>query len=316
MSLALDYLESRALGRPRLHFRPEWIALGLLVLVDVVWSFAAGFHFRFGVTDVSVPLVALAIALGLRALDRYEIAALIGEYLALTLFAVIALAVLTYLCCAVGLPRVDDALLRADHALGFDWLYWFNWLQTHHALKAVLAWSYASMPYQALYFGVLFGMMNKSARLREMFWIVMIGAVVTSIGSVAMPALGPFKIYGLERSGDFVAVMEQLRHRDHLDFAIATLTGVVSFPSFHTMMALTYIYCFRGTGWIGHGTGLINVVMLAGVPFFGGHYLVDMLAGAVVAAVVIAVARRIVAGVEMASPVAAPDRLAAPRPAG
>jgi membrane-associated phospholipid phosphatase len=45
-------------------------------------------------------------------------------------------------------------------------------------------------------------------------------------------------------------------------------------------MALAYIWAFRGTGIIGWGIAALNLVMLASVPFFGGHYLMDMIAGA------------------------------------
>jgi len=54
----------------------------------------------------------------------------------------------------------------------------------------------------------------------------------------------------------------------------------VSFPSFHTTMALVYIYGFRRAGVIGWLVGALNALMLVAIPFFGGHYLVDMIAGA------------------------------------
>jgi membrane-associated phospholipid phosphatase len=66
------------------------------------------------------------------------------------------------------------------------------------------------------------------------------------------------------------------------------MTGVICFPSFHTTMALASIYAFRRTGIIGICVAGINSAMLFAIPFVGGHYLVDMIAGAGVALVSIA----------------------------
>ena len=57
---------------------------------------------------------------------------------------------------------------------------------------------------------------------------------------------------------------------------------MVSFPSFHTTMALILIWAFRGTSLIGWLITGLNLAMLCAVPYFGGHYLVDMIAGAAV----------------------------------
>ena len=37
---------------------------------------------------------------------------------------------------------------------------------------------------------------------------------------------------------------------------------------------------FRGTGPAGWAMAGLNLVMLFAIPFFGGHYLMDMIAGA------------------------------------
>jgi len=65
----------------------------------------------------------------------------------------------------------------------------------------------------------------------------------------------------------------------------------VTFPSFHTAMALTYIWGFRNTGPIGWGATLLNIVMLCAIPWIGGHYLVDMIAGAAVMLVSLAIVK-------------------------
>jgi membrane-associated phospholipid phosphatase len=67
-----------------------------------------------------------------------------------------------------------------------------------------------------------------------------------------------------------------------MEFTLSKMTGVICFPSFHTVMALGYAYSLRRTGIIGHTVGVANIVMLLGVPFIGGHYVIDMIAGAAI----------------------------------
>jgi membrane-associated phospholipid phosphatase len=71
---------------------------------------------------------------------------------------------------------------------------------------------------------------------------------------------------------------------------------VICFPSLHTAMALAYPYGLRRTGPIFAVFVVLNFLMLFTIPFFGGHYLVDMLAGAGVMLVSLAVARYSVFG--------------------
>jgi membrane-associated phospholipid phosphatase len=81
-----------------------------------------------------------------------------------------------------------------------------------------------------------------------------------------------------------------LSHRD-LVFTPASLAGVVCFPSLHTVMALACPYGLRRTGPIFYIFAGLNVLMLLTIPFFGGHYLVDMIAGVGVMLVSLALTR-------------------------
>lgn len=55
-----------------------------------------------------------------------------------------------------------------------------------------------------------------------------------------------------------------------------------------TTLALAFIYAFRRTGPIGAAIIAVNSLMLLGTAFIGGHYLIDMIAGAAIALACIA----------------------------
>jgi membrane-associated phospholipid phosphatase len=62
-------------------------------------------------------------------------------------------------------------------------------------------------------------------------------------------------------------------------------------PSYHTVMALLIAYAFRRTGVVGYVIAALNAAMLLSIPSIGGHYLVDVLAGGVLAFAAITVWR-------------------------
>ena len=69
------------------------------------------------------------------------------------------------------------------------------------------------------------------------------------------------------------------------------MEGIVTMPSYHTVMAVLLTYAFRRTGLVGYGIATLNLVMLLSIPPIGGHYLVDVLAGGALALGAIAVQR-------------------------
>jgi membrane-associated phospholipid phosphatase len=134
---------------------------------------------------------------------------------------------------------------------------------------------------QGLYFGLLMALMERRQDLRQMFWLVFVTGLFTSAGALLLPALGPFHYFHVNSADSFIPEMERLKS-GNLNFALSRMTGVVSFPSFHTSMALAYIWGFRRTGAIGWAVAALNLAMLCAIPWFGGHYLIDMIAGAAV----------------------------------
>jgi hypothetical protein len=270
---------SRGNALLRWDFVPEWSAIAGLALVDAVW--AAHIHLTFTATpaDFLVPGLTLALMAGAR-LFAFRRASLTAEYFALFIAASIAVCALSYLCLASSTGLADQHLAAMDRLLGFDWLAGYRFVQAHPALSALLGLAYGSLVYQGLYLCLLLGLMDQKQRLREMFWLFLLTALLACAGTLCLPALGPSKYFNIETTTGFVPVMQHLLSGRDMSFALGGMTGVVSFPSFHTSMALAYAWAFRKCGIIGVGMAALNIIMLCAVPFFGGHYLVDMIAGA------------------------------------
>jgi hypothetical protein len=272
------------------EFPLEWLGVLAIGFIDAVWAARTGFAVSIGWFDLLAMLGILAAAILLRA-RRSARAATIAEYFVLTIVSASAFAILSYLCMALSLPLIDHDLMRFDRALGFDWLYWFNQLQRHPVLLREMYFAYASMPYQGIYFIVLFGMLRDRARLCEMFWIVFVASALTTLVCTFVPALGTFDSFHLGDLGGYLSDIHRLREGGNRHFDWEHLTGIITFPSFHTSMALIYIYAFRRMGWVSVLMTLLNLAMLPAIPFIGGHYLADMLGGVLVAVIAIAIVR-------------------------
>lgn len=269
------------LERLKFEFGPEWLALALIAVADAFWARAIGFHLIVTWHDLKMPAAVLALTLTLRFFS-FPRAALASELLSLWLVMAGVFQMLSYLCMASSGPLVNSTLLSLDQRMGFDWLAGFHLVLAHPKVLWLFNQLYGSFTWQTLYFCVLMGLMNRAGRMRELIWVIFLCTIITDLGAMFFPALGPFYVFGLTHNGGFLPDMEHLISRRDLNFALAQMTGVISFPSFHTIMALAFVYGFRRLGLISWLVTLANVVMLVSVPFIGGHYLTDMLGGAAV----------------------------------
>lgn len=270
----------------RSDFFPEWFGLGAIAAIDAIWAAHIGFHLVVTLRDGLLLGGALGVTVVIRIFTRRTAfgakAGMMAEFFSLTAAATLVFGVLSYLCVASSGPLVDGALLAADRVLGFDWQAGFLIVRAHPILEEVLRFAYDSLVYQGLYFCVLMALMDRKRTLRDMFWVVFVSGLLTSAGTLLFPALGPYKIFAYIPKDSFVPEIEHLKSGHDLTFALARMTGVVSFPSFHTAMALAYAWGFRRCGAISWMMLGLNALMLSAIPWFGGHYLVDMLAGAAV----------------------------------
>lgn len=67
-------------------------------------------------------------------------------------------------------------------------------------------------------------------------------------------------------------------------FLIEHPEGLVTFPSFHTALAVIFAYSMRGIRYIALPVYALNAMLILATLPQGGHYLVDVVAGLAVAA--------------------------------
>jgi membrane-associated phospholipid phosphatase len=117
-------------------------------------------------------------------------------------------------------------------------------------------------------------------------------AVVCAFLSALVPAIGAFAYYGVPPdvlarlppgAGRFhLLIFEEYRSGALDTVDLRQLEGVVTFPSFHAAMALMTAHAVRDMRWLFRLLSVWSGVILISTIPIGGHYAVDLLAGAVV----------------------------------
>jgi membrane-associated phospholipid phosphatase len=280
-----------------------------------------------GLTGMSVPFELLAAMLGFPAffLGLHLLYGFFRPVIRLSLLAG-SLALLLAAACGASLiahvgmrfrfPLQDRALAAADRFLGID---------TPGLALAFAGFPQYSEPLARLYdttvpavflAAIGLSLYGKAQRVWELVLGYSAGLFICCTVSVFLPATANFVHAGLSAhelaglpSGSGVFHMKAVHYfRDGQAMLVdaGKFAGVVTFPSFHTMMALIVAYACRGCGplsplaWLWAGLIIVSTIPI------GGHYVIDLIAGAALW-IVIVLGVRFWRDRQMRRPIASPD---------
>lgn len=257
-----------------------------------------GAHFLIFSGLVGV-LVGLQAFYGLYRRERL-IADLFGT-LAVNACALVMIGILALAALAVNAPLVDDALIRADAAMGLDARAVVEAVARRPVLHAPLSFAYTASVALILLAPLALVVLGRAAAAWRLCAAVALSGLACALLSIPFPAVGAFS--GLHLPQAVVARLPTGAGLYHLPAfeayrsGLATrldvfgLSGVVTFPSFHAAFACATAHALmplrRARGAVLCWTGLV----LVSTVVIGGHYFVDLLAGAAVAAGAVLAAR-------------------------
>ncbi len=203
--------------------------------------------------------------------------------------------VFSYVMLAAAGPERAPVLSRIDQALGFDWKAYTDTLSASPRLLAAMEECYGSIAWQDFLIPTCLLLWGRLGWLRVFMNGFALGATATVLIAFLVPAIDARALYTLDLSdarhlvSGFRLTDDYLQVRDGrlvlLD--MDRLTGIVSFPSFHTYLALLFLvgsWPLRKLWWC---LLPVNVLLIASTPKFGFHYLVDVVGGFAVAALVL-----------------------------
>jgi hypothetical protein len=288
-SLTPAVMPARHLGPVAIFQWPlAWAMICLLLAVDCVWASQVGLTIGGG--EIDAAWIGASLALSIAYHRRNRGIANMAEALALWSAFTATVCVLSYLAASCAFPLQDVMMERLDREIGFDWSAWHNAVLNRPILSFLLFGAYASLLPQTLLSIIYFPATGRSARIGELLLLAGATAAATMLISGIWPMLGPFAAHG-GWNVVYLRDLLALRAGGPWHFELSAMEGIVTMPSYHTVMAVLLTYAFRRTGLVGYGIATLNLLMLLSIPPIGGHYLVDLLAGLALALGTIAVQR-------------------------
>lgn len=224
----------------------------------------------------------------------------------LGIFGLLSVFALTILS-ATNFPLADETLIRADAALGFSWMGMMRSLGDEPNLMGGLAWAYNSLQWQAISVIIILMILNKQNEL----WIFIngwvLGLTITGFLFPFFPAVAAINYYGLTaypgvHSADFIDWMQGVRNGTIRVVDVASIRGIVTFPSFHATTAVLFAWGFWRVPIARWLFLALNGIMLVATIVIGGHYLVDILGGIAIAVLSLVISSFIVRNRSVAKP--------------
>ena len=278
-------------GKDRGYLLSAWALTLVLAGVDLIWAERIGLAFVGWIRVYCILIFLLAVGFIYGYSGRSHRLSDANNYAALWVAFSAAGAIFTYLAATFAMPLRDAQFIAIDSWMGFHWLAWFGFIEAHRLIQFPLFIAYFTFLPQIIGSILYFAHTRQTSRNAEMLWISMLALIVTTIISAFLPAVGPYVHFFGHQTADIVVLMS-LRAGGAHTFPIDRMQGIITFPSFHTTIAIIFIYVHRPPSRSFVPVAILNGLMLMGIPSEGHHYLVDMISGAAVAAVCIAAVRR------------------------
>jgi PAP2 superfamily len=257
--------------------RWEWGLIASVFLADQILALYQGTRF----CDYSTPLIILGVAFLLllyawiRQIEKFIE---IGEYVLLWVCFVLVNAISAYVVAGWRLPLRDAELAGIDAAIGFNRTALLRMLMASRWLRDILPFAYSSLFLQTILSTVYFALDGFSDRNRDLFRMGAIACIATNLISGIVPAIGPHPPLA-----PFQQALIDVRNGGWRLVSIGQMQGIVTFPSFHTTLAVLFVYAHRPPCRTFLPILALNLLMLIAIPFWGHHYFIDAVAGAALA---------------------------------
>jgi hypothetical protein len=287
-----------------------WITIGAVAMAVAGFSLLGPFELDVGSFLIPGGVTALLAAGGwfYRSVRRDpRLGAILTSTAHIIGFAAVG-APLSYIAATAGFPLQDAALEAIDRTIGVDWAQLMTFVSRHPGLQLVLSFAYASFALQTLTTVLALGIAGQLTRLSSFIAAFVTTTLITIAISAICPAAGPWLFLDIQpaSANGFLPASATswpvfLALRDgtlHTVYGIRS-EGIITFPSLHAALGVLFplaLWHVKGVRWLALG---LNVLLVIATPAYGSHYVIDVIAGILIAAACwIAVARLLHAAYE------------------
>ena len=245
----------------------------------------------------------MAVGLFYRSSGRSERIAMALMATGILVLFTMVLSVFNYLLLPLWREPIDSFLVRIDMVLGYSWPNIVEFAGRHPLLNELTRYAYASTLPQMALLVIILGFGGQQKELHVLILSLTVSGLIT-IGFWALfPAFGTSVLYDISGpieqaakplvGSAYGAELLRLGAEGPTFITPEDIEGLVAFPSYHTILAVLAVYAARTTRWL-FPILVINLFVLPGVLIHGGHHLIDVFGGLLVACVTISLAHRLV----------------------
>ena len=274
-----------------------------IILVDAAWLLVGNFTIDWQRYNILL-VVALPLVGGTVYYERFRSEPDLSAMLACAAFLIVfaaAASLASYLLITIAGPRIDQLLAAADASIGFHWSPVMAFAANHPLLNGILGLAYMSVMPQTILLVLWLGARGNLEDLYGLALALAYGAIVTLAVWTPFPSFGAFSVFSLSddvasklhlvAGFDYAHDLLQMLQNGPGFISPGELRGIVGFPSYHTLQAVVLAWYARRIPVLRWPALGLNAAVLLAIPIQGGHHLVDLLGGIVVAAIAIVMAR-------------------------
>lgn len=213
-------------------------------------------------------------------------------------------AIFTYLASATNRPLIDGQLAAIDAALGFHWPSFLEAANASPVFANALVIAYHSLAPQFIGLLLVYCAAQRADRALEFVALLAVSFMFTAGLMALFPTSGAyayfrpmpeaFEAFTAKAGMWHYADLLRLRSGEPFNLLVSKAEGLVTFPSYHTVVAIMIVYSLRIVPIAAGSAALLNAAMIVGTLPEGGHHLTDVIAGVMVALVSILAVRAVV----------------------
>lgn len=277
--------------------KPLWLLLAALIVVDIVWAVACGFTIVASPAKIGVCVVGFAIVMAL-ALGKIRLSPESNAMISCAFYMIVftnAAAVLSYMMTSLNYPLLDAEFAKIDEAMGFDWVALLCWMNEAPLIGWTLTAAYNTSIPQFLLAVLILAYVQQFKQLFEYVGLFGVTALAIVILSGFLPAAGAY-VHHAPAEDMFANLnaaagmwhfeqFEALRDGSLRTVDLGKLEGLVTFPSFHTALAVVTAWAVRDVKYVFSVAVVLNGLVILSTLSEGGHYLIDVIGGGAIAVV-------------------------------
>ncbi|MGX5831690.1 phosphatase PAP2 family protein [Mesorhizobium sp. 43Arga] len=218
----------------------------------------------------------------------------------------VATSVFMYLATASARPLVDEKLATLDAMLGFNWVSFLAASNQSAVWSSALFWTYHALGPQVPIVLLVHLMRQRQDRVFEFIALMAVSSLFTGPLMAIFPAAGAYAFYkpAPELFSNLTAqagmwhysTLLSLRSGAPYELIVSNAEGLVTFPSFHTALGILVVYALRDIRPLFVAALIVNAIMIVSTLPEGGHHLVDVIVGAAIGLLSVAIVRRLSMG--------------------